>query len=133
MYGRSKLCGGKTRFDLTVMDFCRSGMQGAIPRFRDDVDGLNIMRKAGEHAAIAKGREHHADWFRLIDHPDAQLIEEAPAMRLALKMILTGVARVESSTGEFCFNGLRYSTGLGWSSVIDAIGWRNAERSVGEP
>lgn len=39
-----RLLGGRTRYDLTIMDFVRCGMSGAIARFRDTAhDGLQIL------------------------------------------------------------------------------------------
>lgn len=47
------------------------------------------------------------------------------AMHLALKMLLIGVAQIDSVTGEFCFRGHRYTVGRepNWTKVIDAMGW----------
>ena len=72
------LCGGRVRHDLTVIDFVRWGMSQCQPRFRDDVDDLNIMKKATEFTVPIEGREHHATWCKAINHPDALLIESAP-------------------------------------------------------
>jgi hypothetical protein len=72
-----QLCGGKSPFDLTVVDFVRWGMGGAQPRFRD---GKDLMQKASDFAVVAPGREHHESWFRLVDHPDARLMESAPEL-----------------------------------------------------
>lgn len=74
------LCGGRPQFDLTVLDFVRWGMGGAAVRFREDRDRLNIMHRAEAFGAVVVGREHHADWFQGIDHPDARLIEAAPEL-----------------------------------------------------
>lgn len=60
-----------------VMGFDRWGMGGATPRFR--VDGL--MKRAVDLSVPQPGREHHATWWRLIDHPDARLIAAAPTLR----------------------------------------------------
>lgn len=73
-----QLCGGESPFDLTVIDFDRWGMNGAVARFRADVRGMNIMHHARDFAVIAPGREHHADWFKLLSHPDADLIAASP-------------------------------------------------------
>lgn len=67
-----------------VLDFKRWGMGGATPRFR--VDGL--MRTAVEVSAPQPGREHHAEWWRIINHPDASLIAAAPDLLDALKAVL---------------------------------------------
>jgi hypothetical protein len=68
-----QLCGGVPRFDLTVMDFVRWG----IP-----------------------GRDHHADWFQTIDHPDAHLIAAAPTMLEALELVDQNFKRNDTS-GNF--------------------------------
>ena len=82
------LRGGRPLYDLTVMDFVRWGMTNAAPRFREDIDGLNVMRRCDEHAMIVPGREHHADWFRAIDHADAHLIAAAPDLLAALTALV---------------------------------------------
>lgn len=78
------LVGGRRRFDLTVMDFRRWGMGGAVPRFRDtSVDGMNLMDRLcdkPEWLSIEHGRDHHKDWHMLVNHPDARLMEAAPAL-----------------------------------------------------
>ncbi len=85
-----QLCGGRPAYDLNVIDFVRWGMGGAAPRFNKSMDGsgrLMLMHRADEFTAVVPGREHHAEWFRSIDHPDAHLIAAAPAMLAALKSI----------------------------------------------
>lgn len=82
------LVGGRPRFDLTVMDFTRWGMGGAVPRFRDPAhDGMQLMHRLCDRAdwlATQPGREHHADWHLLVTHPDARLMEAAPDLLEAL-------------------------------------------------
>jgi hypothetical protein len=73
--------GGYPQYDMTVMDFTRWGMNGAQPRFV--VDGL--LYKAEEFKRVAPEREHHARWFQLLDHPDANLIAAAPDLLEGLK------------------------------------------------
>jgi hypothetical protein len=65
--------GGKPKFDMSVIRFRRYGMAGAMPEFQ--VDGL--MRPATDFAKVVPGREHHASWFKGIDHPDANYIAAA--------------------------------------------------------
>ena len=80
-----QLVGGKPTYDLTVMDFERWGMYGAVARMRDTAeDGMNILYRCLDWAIPAKGREHHASWFKVIDHPDANLIAAAPDLLEAL-------------------------------------------------
>lgn len=82
------LCGGDDRYDLKVVDFVRYGMGGASPRFRENKPGWNIMHRADEHAVPVKGREHHEDWFRAIDHPDAHLIAAAPDLYAVVERLV---------------------------------------------
>jgi hypothetical protein len=65
--------GGKPKFDMSVIRFRRYGMTGAMPEFQ--VDGL--MHPATDFAKVVPGREHHASWFKGIDHPDANYIAAA--------------------------------------------------------
>lgn len=82
---RIKLCGGKRPYDLTVMDFIRWGMSGAAPRLRNDAANLNILQRIDRWSQIVPGREHHAHWFKTINHPDAHLMAAAPELLEALK------------------------------------------------
>lgn len=59
---------------MTVMDFARWGVR-AIPRFRNDKD---LMVKADSISEVVVGREHHASWYKSLNHPDAKAIEHAP-------------------------------------------------------
>jgi hypothetical protein len=76
---------GKGR--LIVMDFVRWGMRGSAVRFRHNVDGMELMEHAGKWAVTHPGREHHASWFKGIDHPDANLIARAPELLSALRSL----------------------------------------------
>lgn len=83
------LVGGRPMFDLTVMDFARWGMGGAVPRFRDtSQDGLDLMNRLCDKPDWIEpeaGREHHKSWHQLVAHPDARLIAAAPELLEALK------------------------------------------------
>jgi hypothetical protein len=83
----AQLVGGRPMFDKYVMDFARWGMGGAAPRFNDAIASgeYNIMERVEKYGAVVPGREHHANWFKDIDHPDAQWIAAAnPATVLEL-------------------------------------------------
>jgi len=83
------LVGGKPQYNLTVMDFARWGMGGAVPRFRDtSLDGMNLMDRLCDKQnwiATEPGREHHKNWFCLVTHPDARLMASAPDLLEALQ------------------------------------------------
>lgn len=71
----------------TVMDFQRWGMQHATPRFNDKSAGgeVSLMKCAIDYSSPILGREHHAEWFKGLNHPDAQLMIAAPDLLEALK------------------------------------------------
>ena len=77
-------------FDLTVMDFARWGMGGAVPRFRDTAeDGLNLMDRLCDKpdwTAPEPGREHHKRWYQTVTHPDARLMAAAPDLLEAVSL-----------------------------------------------
>src|SRR5438034_329272 len=56
-----------------VMDFVRWGMGGAQPRLQR----FGLMEPASNFAEVVPGREHHAEWFRVVRHPDADFIAAA--------------------------------------------------------
>ena len=90
------LVGGMPQFDLTVMDFERWGMSGAVPRMRDTAaDGMNIMHKVCDRAdwiEALPGREHHANWCAGLTQPDLRLIAAAPDMLAALRRAVLALA-----------------------------------------
>jgi hypothetical protein len=79
---RLHLVGGCPRYDLTIMDFERWGMNGATMRLRDTAhDGMQLLYRVHERPdwiAPEPGREHHRGWHQLLTHPDARLIAAAP-------------------------------------------------------
>ena len=88
------LLGGRPKFDLTIMEFCRWGMWGAGVSMRDTVpeaDGLNLMYKVHERPdwiKSFKGRDHHKDWCAAVDQPDMLLMQAAPDLLEALEELL---------------------------------------------
>lgn len=87
-----QLCGGSPKYDKTVMDFVRVGMSGAGPRFIDNSEGFNLLGRLVDRVKDwcrpEKGREHHADWFQEVVHPDAVLIAAAPELLHALEELV---------------------------------------------
>lgn len=77
-----RLVGGKPQYDLTIMDFDRWGMGGAVATLRDTAhDGMNIMHRLCDRpdwVAPFAGRAHHADWCSDVVHPDMRLMAAAP-------------------------------------------------------
>lgn len=49
------LVGGHTRYDLTVLDFERWGMQNAQPRFRSAADDLDVMQPVASYTQPVPG------------------------------------------------------------------------------
>lgn len=89
-----ELCGGLPAgtFDKTVLSFERYGMKSAAPVFHNwTEDGWGGAPKRADELAVAKtGREHHADWFALLDHPNAHLISAAPDLLEVVKDFVAG-------------------------------------------
>lgn len=101
------LCGGVRRYDLTVMGFERWGMGSAQISLIDTTkDGLNFMQKVSHWSVVVKGREHHADWFKGIFHPDAQLIEAAPLLLSALIDLISICEENPSVPGQWWSKGV---------------------------
>lgn len=84
-----QLVGGRPMYDLTVMDFTRWGMGGAVPRVRDLAhDGMNILHRVCDRPdwiAPFPNRDHHADWCANITHADMVLMAAAPDLLAALQ------------------------------------------------
>lgn len=100
-----QLSGGNPKYDLTVMDFARWGMGGAAPRFREDVDRMNIMHRCEKWAIPQSGREHHARWFQILDHPDSLLIQAAPDLFHALWFEKQAKERANNHANECSYAG----------------------------
>jgi hypothetical protein len=107
------LVGGKPQYDLTVMDFERWGMHGAVPRFiepSESMNGLMIMHRLSDRQdwiAPFENREHHANWCAAVTHPDARLMAAAPELLEALRL---------------CYDHCRlYYTGVESNNVGEAV------------
>lgn len=102
---RLHLVGGlRPQYDLTIIDFDRWGMGGAIMSLRDTAhDGMNIMHKLHNRPDWIEpfpNREHHASWCQNVIHPDARLIAAAPALLAALKSMLHAETQFDAAAAE---------------------------------
>ena len=86
------LVGGRPLYDLTVMDFDRWGMSGAVATLRDPAEaGMNIMHRLCDRqdwVAPFPGRAHHASWCADVVHPDMRLMAAAPDLLEALQVMV---------------------------------------------
>ena len=111
------LCGGETRYDLTVMDFVRYGTGSAAPRFiAEPSSGFQIMERADKLSKIVPGREHHARWFQTLSHPDAQLIAAAPDLLEAIQLLVHYHMCEQEGIGS------GQPTALEWLAAVDKAG-----------
>ena len=96
---RLHLVGGRPQYDLTIMDFDRWGMGGAVATLRDtSEDGMNIMHRLCDRPdwiAPFAGRAHHASWCSDVTHPDMRLIATANP-----STILSLIDRVKKAEAE---------------------------------
>jgi hypothetical protein len=51
-----------------------------------------LLENAPTFGKNVPGRDHHADWFQTIDHPDAHLIAAAPTLFAALDAMVDASA-----------------------------------------
>ncbi len=97
-----RLVGGKVKYDLNVMDFVRYGMSNAAPRFNvERREHLHLMTRADELGSIVPGREHHAEWFQSVNHPDANLIAAAPVLLEACEMLVQGYESASADLSSY--------------------------------
>ena len=86
------LVGGRPQYDLTIMNFDRWGMSGAIATLRDPAeDGMNVMHRLCDRLdwiAPFPGRAHHATWCADVTHPDMRLMAAAPDLLESLRLMV---------------------------------------------
>jgi hypothetical protein len=117
---RLHLVGGRPRYDLTVLDFERWGMNDATMRLRDTAhDGMQLLYRVHERPdwiAPESGREHHKHWHRLLTHPDARLIEAAPDLKERLQSAIDALDRLTDR-----IDGTGFSYSEEFISALDEI------------
>lgn len=79
----------------TILKPQRWGFNGATVYFNDGY----ILKPAVEFATIIPGHEHHAAFFKTIDHPDAALIAAAPDLLNACELTLHRLEAVHMADG----------------------------------
>lgn len=81
-----QLVGGSQKYDLTVIEPVRWGMDSATLMIRDtEGDGfLHKLHDRPDWIAPFPGRAHHARWCASVTHPDMRLIAAAPDLLEAL-------------------------------------------------
>lgn len=110
------LVGGRPRYDLTIMDFDRWGMGGAVATLRDTAhDGMNIMHRLCDRPdwiAPFPGRAHHASWCADVTHPDMRLMAAAPdLLDAAIKALAECADLIGTPAGDALQAAIAKSTG----------------------
>ena len=99
--------GGKRRYDLTVLQPTRWGVNGATVLLQEtDKSAPNIIYKLlverPEWCQPLPGRKHHVHWIQTVNHPDLLLIQAAPDMLQALRrsaLVLAAVCEKHPEIG----------------------------------
>jgi hypothetical protein len=119
------LVGGKPQYDLTIMDFDRWGMNGAVATLRDLAhDGFNIMHRLPDRPdwiAPFDGRAHHAHWCANVVHPDMRLMAAAPDLLAACQRLLVEV-RWEAMRADEVTDQARADIALAVAAIAKATG-----------
>ena len=91
-YKTLHLVGGSPKYDLTIMDFDRWGMRGAVATLRDPAeDDMNVMLRLCDRPdwiAPFPGRAHHATWCADVTHPDMRLMAASPDLLESLRLMV---------------------------------------------
>lgn len=112
-----QLVGGKPKYDLTIMDFERWGMSGAVPRFiepSEPANGLMLMHRLCDRPdwiAPFPNRDHHFRWCAAVTHPDARLMAAAPELLEALLRCKFDSLNMSLEDLRFCRAAIEKATG----------------------
>jgi hypothetical protein len=99
-----------------IMDFARWGMNSAKARFLDTAK--HLMIPADKLAVPIPSREHHADWFQVIDHPDANFIAHS---REDIPFLLNMVDQLTQEKNDLLDTVVSCLQAAGGSSDIDEL------------